>query len=363
MRRFVSISLLFFIVSNAFSETRKYSNEFLAIGVGARGLSMGGAQVAITNNTYAGYWNPAGLSMIENDAQVAFMHAEYFAGIANYDYGSVAIPIKDKSRVVGLSVIRFGVDDIPNTLSLIEPDGSINYDNITSFSVADYAFLFSYAQKIKIKDLDINVGGNAKIIHRKVGPFAKAWGFGLDAGAQMSYKSWQFGAFFRDVTSTFNAWSFTFTEEEKDVLTQTGNIIPTNSVEITLPRLILGTAYYKEIGENFGILGTADLETTTDGKRNSLIRTNFISIDPRIGVEGNYKKFVFLRAGINNFQKIQQDFTGKNITVLQPAIGLGVKIRNFYLDYALSRLNTSLPIYSNFFSVRLDIDKTVPSAP
>lgn len=101
---------------------------------------MSGAVCASVNDVTGGYWNPATLVLVKPDIQVGIMHSEYFAGIAKYDYGSIAIPLKDKNAAVGLSLIRFGVDDIPNTLFLIEPDGSINYDNITSFSVADYAF-------------------------------------------------------------------------------------------------------------------------------------------------------------------------------------------------------------------------------
>ncbi len=43
------------------AQFRKYSNEFLNIGAGARGLAMGNAQVASANDATAGYWNPAGL--------------------------------------------------------------------------------------------------------------------------------------------------------------------------------------------------------------------------------------------------------------------------------------------------------------
>ena len=39
----------------------KYSNEFLAVGVGARALGMGNAFTAVTNDVTSGYWNPAGL--------------------------------------------------------------------------------------------------------------------------------------------------------------------------------------------------------------------------------------------------------------------------------------------------------------
>src|SRR3989337_1533411 len=74
--------------TEAYAQFRKYSNEFLNIGAGARGLSMGGAQVASVKDGTAGYWNPAGLVEVKEFPQLNLMHAEYFAGIGKYDYGS-----------------------------------------------------------------------------------------------------------------------------------------------------------------------------------------------------------------------------------------------------------------------------------
>src|SRR3954466_12782535 len=102
------------------AQFRKYSNEFLNIGVGARGLSMGSAQVASVNDGTAGYWNPAGLAFVEHP-NINAMHAEYFSGIGKYDYASVALPLQGGRRALGITALRFGVDDIPNTLFLVEP--------------------------------------------------------------------------------------------------------------------------------------------------------------------------------------------------------------------------------------------------
>ena len=71
--------LLFLGIAQVFSQ--KYSNEFLAIGVGARAHGMSGAQVALTDDITAAYWNPAGLTQIDAPFQVAAMHAEWFAGV------------------------------------------------------------------------------------------------------------------------------------------------------------------------------------------------------------------------------------------------------------------------------------------
>src|SRR5687767_10208815 len=141
------LTTLFFLSANA--QFRKYSNEFLNIGAGARGLAMGSSQVASVYDGTSGYWNPAGLVGLKEHPQINLMHAEYFAGIGKYDYASIAFPSSNNKRTIAVSGLRFAVDDIMNTLFLVEPDGSLNYNNIQAFSSADYAFIFSYAQKLK----------------------------------------------------------------------------------------------------------------------------------------------------------------------------------------------------------------------
>lgn len=343
---------VFIVLTNTILAQVKYSNEFLAIGVGARALGMSNATVATVSDVTAGYWNPAGLLQIKSNLEVSLMHSEHFAGIVKYDYGAIAARI-DSSSVAGLSVIRLGVDDIPNTTQLIDANGNVDYNRISTFSAADYAFLFSYAKQLKIPGL--RLGGNVKVIRRIVGDFGGAWGFGLDAAAQYDYKSWRFGAMARDVTSTFNAWSYSLDEQTKAVFQQTGNKIPDNSVEITLPQLILGAARRFEFKEKFSILGEVNLVNTFDRKRNVLIKSNFASIDPHIGVEAGYKNFIFLRIGIGSFGTAT-DILGKTIHTSQPTIGVGVKFKAITLDYALTNVGADV-LYSNVFSLKLDINK------
>ena len=145
IKRILFLSLVVFNGFYAQAQSRKYSNEFLAIGVGARALGMSSSIVATVDDVTAGYWNPAGLTGLKRNFEVALMHSEYFAGIAKYDYGAIAKQIDERSAI-GISFIRFGVDDIPNTTELIDANGQIDYDRITTFSAADYAFILSYAK-------------------------------------------------------------------------------------------------------------------------------------------------------------------------------------------------------------------------
>lgn len=352
--------IVFTIVQTATAQFRKYSNEFLNIGAGARGLAMGSAQVGSVDDGTAGYWNPAGLVGIKDYPQLNLMHAEYFAGIGKYDYASLAFPTANNKRTIGITGLRFAVDDIMNTLFLVEPDGSINYNNIQSFSSADYGFIFSFAQKLKeTEKKKVNFGLNAKVIHRSVGKFAKAWGFGIDAGLQIHTGQWRFGLVGRDITSTFNAWSFTFTDREKEVLYLTNNEIPVKSTELTAPRLVLGIGREFKIGQKSGLLAEANIDLTFDGKRNTIISADPVSADPKLGLEYNLNNVFFLRAGINNFQKALSDgdtLNQKKVWIYQPSAGAGFKVQNVTIDYAFTNLaNQSNPLFTHVFSLRLNM--------
>jgi hypothetical protein len=344
------------------AQFRKYSNEFLSIGAGARGLSMGSAQVATVKDGTAGYWNPAGLVEVKDYPQLNLMHAEYFAGIGKYDYGSLALPISGGKRTLGVSILRFAVDDIPNTVFLVEPDGSINFDNITTFSSADYAFLLSLAQQVKFKQKhNLNVGVNAKIIHRKAGDFATAWGFGFDAGVQYVGNKFRLGIMARDVTTTFNAWSYNINQQMREVFYVTKNDIPVKSTELTAPKVILGGAYSFQFNKNLALTTEANFDITFDGRRNTVISSSAASIDPKLGLELGLKNVFFIRAGINNFQKALEDGDSTNtkkVWIYQPSLGAGFRLSNVAIDYAFTNLaNQSNPLYTHVFSLKLDLKR------
>lgn len=356
MRGWIAILGLCFLVGSVDGQTRKYSNEFLSIGVSAKSLGMGNAQVASVNDVTAGYWNPAGLTRIDPNLQLSLMHSEYFAGIANYDYGGFGVKIDEKNHLA-LSVIRFGVDDIPNTLELIDETGRVDYSRVKGFSAVDYGFLFSYGRKL---NKQLRVGGNFKLVHRKAGPFAQAWGFGLDAGAQFDHEDFTMGLMFRDVTTTFNAWSFSFNEDQKEILTRTGNIIPENSIEITLPKAILGVNHHWGISDNFQLSSEIDFVTTFDGQRNTLVSTGPMSIAPRAGLEFGMWDIAFIRGGIGNFQEetIVKPEENEEVLTFQPNVGVGLQFKVAQLDYAYTDIgDQSIAQYSHVISLRFDVRK------
>lgn len=353
INRNLAFVICLFFASSAFAQ--KYSNEFLSIGAGARAQGMGNAMVAGVDDVTSAYWNPAGLVRIKETTglQAMAMHAEWFAGVGNYDYLGVSIPMRNKRRLA-LSMIRFGIDGIPNTLSLFEDDGTVNYNNILEFSAADYAFLLTYAQPLKVRSGDLSIGGNMKIIRRIIGTFADSWGFGVDVGAQYRKGNFQFGLLAKDLTTTFNAWSINYTDQEKVILLQTGNDLPDLSTnEITKQGFNLGAAYTVDAGI-VKITPEVNMVMTTDGKRNVLLSGNTFSADLAFGVEVNYKNSVFLRGGVDQFQE-ELNFDGSKSLLARPSLGIGLNMGSFRVDYAFGDLDDSRNTYSHVVSLLLDL--------
>jgi len=345
--------LLFLLISPFFLNAqafRNYSNEFLNIGVDAAALGMSKAVVATTNNVNAIYWNPAGLVGIE-DYQGSLMYASYFAGIANYNYAAFSMPI-DKNSALGVSVIRFGVDDILNTTELIDSNGNIDFNRISLFSAADYAFNVAYARNLIFKDLKIGV--NAKVVRRIIGDFATSWGFGFDAGLQFERNDWYFGLMIRDITTTYNTWAI-----DEDEFNKIQNAIPgknqelPETTEITKPKIQLGVAKNWKIGRFFNLQSEVDLNIRFE-QTNDIFSSSIASIDPAVGFQLDYDKLVYLRLGVGNFQYITEFDNSKTLST-QPNFGLGFNYKGIQIDYALTNIGSIGDAqYSNIFSVTVD---------
>ncbi|RCS27046.1 hypothetical protein DUT90_07995 [Polaribacter sp. WD7] len=341
--------VLFPLLINA-QAFRNYSNEFLNIGVDAAGLGMSRSVVATTSGVNSIYWNPAGLVGLE-DYEGSLMHASYFAGIANYNHAAIAMPI-DKESAVGISIIRFGVDDILNTTELIDSQGNIDFNRISLFSSVDYAFNIAYARNLLFKD--VKFGVNAKIVRRIIGDFASSWGFGFDAGIQFERNNWNFGVMARDITTTFNSWSVNEEEFEK-----IRNAIPgqnqetPETTEITKPTLQMGVAKSWRLGRFLNLLTEVNANVRF-AETNDIVSSEFASVDPAVGFQLDYDQLVYLRAGVGNFQYITEFDNSRSLS-LQPNFGVGFKYNGIQIDYALTNIGSvGNALFSNIFSLTID---------
>lgn len=355
------VLLMLSMGSNA--QFNKYSNEFMMMGAGARAFAMGKAQIASAPDAYSGCWNPAALADLGNHSAYAVMHANSFAGIANYDYCAAAFPIRQpahKNMGLGFSFLRLTVKDIPHTIFMVEPDSTINNNNIHAYAAAEYAMLLSFGKTLYRDDRrNLSFGTNVKLMHRSVGTFAKSWGAGFDIGLWYRSKNINVGAVVRNFPTTFQAWSFSFTEKEKEVLYLTNNQIPIQSADLTIPCLYLGAAYHLESHHKFSFHTEINLEINFDARRNVLLSSKLFNIDPRFGFEMTYQKSISLRMGVYQFQKSMNDLAQSNrshLWICQPGAGVGLHIKKFSIDYAYTNLaNQSNPLLTHTCSLHLKL--------
>ena len=162
----------------------------------------------------------------------------------------------------------------------------------------------------------------------------------------------------RDISSTFNAWIFTLDDATKKVFETTGNRIPSNGLELTLPRFIFGTQFKCPLGSKGSFVASElDVDLTTDGKRNVLLKSGGVSIDPHVGMEFGFRNLFYVRAGLGNIQKAYTN-EFKNQYTFQPNIGIGVSFYVINLDYAFTDIgDQSTALYSHVFSLKFKLDK------
>lgn len=311
--KYMSALLLMVSVSGA----AKYAGEFLSIGAGARGLGMGGAFCAVVDDVSSGYWNPAGLYLVQHQ-QAQFMHSERFGGLVSYDY--LGYGRSDGTTGLGASLFRTGIGDIPNTNSLpwydtgsdgvfgedgtgepgdagnddydpaTNPGGTegngewdageeIIYDEslITYDSAVDWALYLSWSRRL---NQNFSVGASAKVVRRGLMGYS-AFGLGLDIGARYQpSEAFSVGLNLQDISGTHLFWN--------------------NGVnESVLPTVKLGLALRWPISK-FATVATiaADGDFRFEGREYSA-QYNFsgISLDTHLGAEFLIKDLVALRIG------------------------------------------------------------------
>lgn len=311
-KHFVYLLLLLSLNLNARGQTiGKYAGEFMAIGVGGRALGLGGSHVAMTSDASSGYWNPAALTRIQYP-ELVLMHDERFGNLLNYDFAAVAIPY-GKNASIAVSVLRLGVDGIPDTRNawvdvngngLFDDDNRPDYDKVSYFNAADWVLFLSYAQNHSSR---FSYGANVKLIRRDIADHS-ALGIGFDVGILFQpVENLFLGANAQDITTTFVAWS-------------------TGRNELIAPTFKLGGAYVVKI---FGgrLTPSLDLDLRVENRKfSSAANLGPISIDPRFGIEYDFKNIAALRVGYSDIKQI--------------TAGVGIHLRKLDVDYAFARFGT-----------------------
>jgi hypothetical protein len=293
----------------------RYAGEFLRIGVGARALGMGSAFAGLADDGTAAFWNPAGIATL-GSREITAMHAEQFGSIVKYDFLSYTMPLgspgKPKSGLA-VSLIRLGVDEIPDTrnLEILDVNGNGKFDypedrlivdesRFVFDSDNDVALLFSYAREVS---RGFSLGGNLKIVRQWLGDSLRSNGFGLDLGAlYVGSSGWSAGAKLSDATTTQILWN-------------------TGTDEFIAPSLRTGLAKTHAFKNRSHVI-TAALDVQvgfSDEQLSSQANLGAVTFNFHPGLEYWLERKLALRTG----------FEAQNFTA-----GAGFRYKKFGLDYA-----------------------------
>ena len=143
-------------------------NDYLQYGAGARSLAMGGAYVALADEASAPYWNPAGLTQI-NEHQFLAMYAPFFEQ-TSYNFLSYVHPLRRLGTLAISDVFLYseGYEEV-------DGDGNVLGTNQSIFT---NVLIISYANRIQRQ---ISLGASLKLIHERVMKYSGN-GQGIDLG-------------------------------------------------------------------------------------------------------------------------------------------------------------------------------------
>lgn len=158
--------------------------QFLKIGAGSRAAGMAETYVAMADDVYSGYYNPAGLTRM-TAPEFAGQHVSYFQD-TNYEFVSFAVPFdrqqsspmkvgqeKFSRQALSLSIYNLSVNDIERRTG----------DTVLAaglFDSSDMAYAVSYARRLME---NVGVGGTFKYIRKKIDTVS-AWAVAVDLGVQ-----------------------------------------------------------------------------------------------------------------------------------------------------------------------------------
>jgi len=152
--------------------------DFLNIGVSAKSTAMGGAFSAIADGPASSFYNPAGLSSI-NNYQIAGMHTEWLQDL-RYEYLGLGLPA-GSSGGFGLSFSYLSYGTIQGFSELNASTGNIE--------AYDMALTLSYGHKIT---QDLSIGLGLKNVGERLDN-VKANGFAGDFGLQYRVSKYHAG--------------------------------------------------------------------------------------------------------------------------------------------------------------------------
>lgn len=290
------LELVILMMSHPVLAATRYSGEFLSLGAGARGMAMGGAQTAASEDVTAAFWNSAALTQMKGIEVASHHRSEGQLGLGNDGYDWLALGGKAGPKVAwAISYLAHNISGVPLTRET--GNSSQPFEIISTSQSQDSALFLSAARNFGSK---FSTGLSLKILKSKT-VAARANGIGLDLGLLFrANKNVIMGLVLEEATGgTSFKWSGT----------------PTNPIDIIPMNLKAGFSIAKRKKE-YRLTFSMDLESQ-----------NGASI--RYGAELLLKSGFAARMGLIDWNP------SFSLNDKSPSMGFGVAILLFELDYGL----------------------------
>jgi len=322
-RIFLAVTSFLILVSNHINAQQvDYSGtsvvNFLKIGVGARPMAMGDAAISTISSAEALYWNPAGLSRIEENVSISFSTMDWFIDSRN-SYVAAAYKLGD--------VGTFGVDIQYLDYGTIEETTVYDQDGTGRFlSASDMSIGLGYAKKltdrfafgVKLKYINetlADVNGSAYAIDLGAVFQTSFFNNNLRLAASLSNFGTKLKFTGKDLSVTYNVPD---NPSNKQIAADL------STIEWDIPLLLrFGISNYFIDNENLSVLASYDVLDSRDYE----IRHN-------AGAEIGLFKTVYLRGGYKfNYDEIK--YTAGLGLDLSNVLNYRFKLDYVFLDYGV----------------------------
>ncbi|MEW6413335.1 MAG: PorV/PorQ family protein [Candidatus Zixiibacteriota bacterium] len=284
MRKIITVAILTaFLAGSASAEFSKVGSsgaQFLKIAVGSKYQAMGEASVAMVDDIYATFWNPAGLAAIENNA-VSFTNVDYLLDI-NLNYIGFARNFEDIG-VFAVSATFLTMDDMEIT-TLEEQEGSGEY-----YSAASYTAGISYAKQLNSK---FAFGATFKYIGEQIHN-ERSEGFAFDFGTMLrpGVSSLRLGISITNMGPELTFSGSDLVVQYYDELDEDANPVSaelqTNPYDLPLAFRI-GAAYDVDFASHSVLTLSSELKHSNDNDEKGAIGAQ-LGFDERFFLRGGYK--------------------------------------------------------------------------
>jgi len=345
------LSFFFVIHLTAWAQFSSYSNDFLNLSTNAKSSGLAQSSHHLGASVWASGINPASMYSDSARYQLGVTNQRLYANLASLS--AIAFLIHQQNAAFSISFLRVGVDNIQNTLQILDTTGNFDFSKISYFSSADYALFLAMARPIG------NSGWiwafNSKYLFRHSGNFSSALGFGIDLAMMKNFKHFDFSLTYKDFGGSYTFWQI---NKEEWIKYDLDSLLPENynRTEISPQKIILaisGNFFYHE----FSFASEFNIESVFPIQTNALFSSTYISFSPAMGIEASYRSLFFIRTGINQLQRMVS-LNNEVFLTLKTSFGFGIKIKQFSLDYAFANAgNSHLLPSSHVFSLQVYFQK------